>query len=288
MPFIPGGTSQRRSPLPAILDVFHSDNVIVNGVPVALWGIPLDSPSQAAANFSVTQLDEIYFTDGPDAAAQAIQALVTAKILTQEQVNAGKAAAASTVGDQTTSTFTGTSVASDCTAIHKLTEFPDGLVITPNGTTLGSMIRAVQYPYSIVAQNGLTKADIVCNLSNLALNIWEPVKAQYPDAFIGNSFRVGTGKSQHGRGQAMDVKFHGLSSTKYIERAYWMRDNLPFDQMIMETSPGGDMWIHISYYSGTGTKTPPQNKLGSMIHGANFVAGLADLSSTGVRSFPSA
>lgn len=37
MPYVPGGTSQGESGLAEVADVYHSPNVFVNNVPVALW-----------------------------------------------------------------------------------------------------------------------------------------------------------------------------------------------------------------------------------------------------------
>ncbi len=40
MPYVPSGTAQKRTTLPGIRDVYHSDNVYINNVPVALWLAP--------------------------------------------------------------------------------------------------------------------------------------------------------------------------------------------------------------------------------------------------------
>jgi hypothetical protein len=181
-------------------------------------------------------------------------------------------------------------VTADCAAIHGLSSFPDSLVLTPNGTTLGDLIRKVTFPnHNIVAQKGLTKDQIVCNLANLAQNIWEPLKAQFPDAFITNSFREGENQSQHGTGQAMDVQFHRLPSKDYIARAEWIKANLPYDQLLIECHTSGALWIHVSHYSGTGSKVATINKFATMIDDHNFTPGLRDLSSVaGVRPVPAA
>jgi uncharacterized Zn-binding protein involved in type VI secretion len=136
----------------------------------------------------------------------------------------------------------------------------------------------------IKAQYGLTVPQILTNMANLAKNIWEPLKAQYPDAIITNSFRQGPPgakgeQSQHGRGQAIDLKFGNRPKSDYYAIACWMRDNLPFDQLLQEVC-GTAYWIHVSHYSGTGIKTPTQNKVANFYvdRGKDgFVPGLSQL-----------
>lgn len=111
------------------------------------------------------------------------------------------------------------------------------------------MIKNVTFPRTIaqLGQGTVTAAQAVNNLANLALNIWEPVKRQYPRAIITNSFRQGTGTSQHSSGQAMDIQIRGLHSDGYFDVAVWMSKNVPYDQLLLEYLPGKTVWIHVSY-----------------------------------------
>jgi hypothetical protein len=283
---------QRFSSDPGVHDLYKSDNVFVNGVNVVLYDVPGESPAQAAATLANISLDDVFHSQGPEAADKAQQALVTAGIISQAEYDNAKTAAADKNNiDSAGSAFTGTS------AIIGLANFaniqapvPDTLQLTPNGTTMSTMIRKVTFPkHNVQAQKGLTVPQIVTNLANLAQNIWEPLKAQYPDAFITNTFREGENQSQHGTGQAMDIQFHKLPSSQYLARAQWMRDNLPFDQLLLECHTSGALWIHVSHYSGYGVKVQPINKVAYMINDANFTPGLKDLSTVpGVRQFPAA
>ena len=45
MPYVKGGGAQKDSGLPAVQDVFYSENVYANNVPVALWQKPGDRKS---------------------------------------------------------------------------------------------------------------------------------------------------------------------------------------------------------------------------------------------------
>jgi hypothetical protein len=135
----------------------------------------------------------------------------------------------------------------------------------------------------IKAQYGLTVPQILNNLANLAKNVYEPIKARYPRVIVTNTFRQGPSggsaeQAQHGRGQAMDLVFPGLSTNQYYDVAVWIRDNVPFDQLLQEKS-GSKIWIHVSHYSGTGIQVPKQNKVANLILGrpTQFIPGLAPL-----------
>jgi len=104
------------------------------------------------------------------------------------------------------------------------------------------------FPHKIKAQRNLNDEDIICNLQNLAVNILEPLKAQYPNMIINSGFR-GTpslaGKvSQHEKGEAVDVQFKNITPLQYLDIAKWVKSNLPFDQLIFEH--GNSIWLHIS------------------------------------------
>lgn len=104
------------------------------------------------------------------------------------------------------------------------------------------------FSHNIRAQNGLTEEDIICNLKAVAENILEPLRAQYPGFTINSGFRRGSSGSQHNRGQAVDIQWPGLSAAEYTERAYWVRDNLAYDQFIFEH--GNSIWFHFSHVRG--------------------------------------
>ena len=293
-PWITSGASQSRTGNAGLNDLYKSDNVIINGVPVVLYNVPGDSPAQAAASLANQSLDDVFFSQGPEAADKAQQNLVAAGIITQAEYEAAKTAAADNTNINTaTSAFTGTAAIIGLANFANVTApVPDTLQLTPNGTTMATMVRTVTFPkHNVVAQKGLTVPQIVTNLANLAQNIWEPLKAQYPDAFITNSFREGENQSQHGTGQAMDIQFHKVPSSEYYNRAQWMRDNLPFDQLLLECHTSGALWIHVSFYGGYGIEVAkkPINQVAYMINDANFTPGLKDLSTVaGVRQFPAA
>lgn len=96
--------------------------------------------------------------------------------------------------------------------------------------------------------------ELAFNLQAVALNICEPVLKIYPDMFVTSGFRnYNTGDesrlSQHVKGQAVDIQFHGLPKSKYFERAKELAKALKYDQFLLEykTEGTGMPWIHISY-----------------------------------------
>ena len=119
--------------------------------------------------------------------------------------------------------------------------------ISPNYRLRDLSIGAT-FAHKIKAQRGLSENDIVCNLQNVAINILEPLKKQFPNTRVNSGFRgtpsIPGGVSQHEKGEAVDVQFTGFSPSQYLEASKWVRANLPFDQFIFEH--GNSIWFHIS------------------------------------------
>jgi len=121
--------------------------------------------------------------------------------------------------------------------------------LSENFTIANLSIGAV-FKHTIVGQNDLTVDEILCNLQALAENILEPLRDTWPGFTINSGFRKNPkGKvsvnSQHNKGMAIDIQWPGINPYQYTERAAWIRDNLPFDQLIFEH--GKSIWLHISY-----------------------------------------
>lgn len=119
--------------------------------------------------------------------------------------------------------------------------------ISPNYRLRDLSIGAV-FAHKIKAQRGLSEQDIICNLQNLAINILEPLKKQFPNTRVNSGFRgtpsIPGGVSQHEKGEAVDVQFPGFTPTQYLDASKWVKNNLPFDQFIFEH--GNSIWFHIS------------------------------------------
>lgn len=119
--------------------------------------------------------------------------------------------------------------------------------ISPN-YRLKDLSIACTFAHKIKSQYGLDEEDIVCNLQNVAINILEPLRVQFPNLKINSGFRgkpsVPGGISQHEKGEAVDVQFSGFSPKDYLKAAKWVKKNIPYDQFIFEH--GNSIWFHLS------------------------------------------
>ena len=95
------------------------------------------------------------------------------------------------------------------------------------------------------------------NLGDLCYEILEPVRAHFDKPIVVSSgYRsealceaIGSKKtSQHAKGQAVDFEINGIPNIKV---AYWLTNNVDFDQCILEfykPDDGQAGWIHVSYH----------------------------------------
>ena len=98
-------------------------------------------------------------------------------------------------------------------------------------------------------------AQILVNLVNTANHILQPVRDQFGPIRVNSGYRglplnkaVGGSKtSQHCKGEAADFESSRIGNYKL---ACWCRDNLEFDQLILEFYTQGEPssgWVHCSY-----------------------------------------
>jgi hypothetical protein len=254
--------------------VYDAINVRANGQLIALYNAAATPGSPASAAVPFVTIDAaVQNNDGEDTAqgkAQADAFLAAGKITQKQYDDLTKEVKPSTAGVgparvNTTGkngfTFTGDT-------------FEYSTPLTPNGTTLGDMIKKVSFPRTIqqLGQGypGMTAAQIVTNLSALAVNVLEPVKKKYPMAFMTNSFRHGAsiGGGQHGTGQACDIQFRGVKAHDYFEIVLWMSKNIPYGQLLLEYLPNKTVWAHVSYeipgLPAGGISVKPVNKLATL------------------------
>jgi hypothetical protein len=104
-----------------------------------------------------------------------------------------------------------------------------------------------------------TREQIINNLTNLATNVIEIIKARYPTVIVTNAYRNKGGNSQHEIGEAVDLQFSDITGTLssqnalMLTRAQGIKDLLDnangYDQFLLEykTNRGGRPWMHISY-----------------------------------------
>ena len=80
----------------------------------------------------------------------------------------------------------------------------------------------------------------------------------------------GSSKSQHCKGEAVDIEVPGVPNATV---AKWIRDNLEFDQLILEFyTPGipDSGWVHVSYSNGSNRKQV------LTFDGKNYINGLPE------------
>ena len=86
-------------------------------------------------------------------------------------------------------------------------------------------------------------------------NVVQPVRDKFGVTVINSGYRGpalneavgGSSKSQHCKGQAVDIECPGVANA---DVAQWIVDNLDFDQVILEFyTPGipDSGWVHVSY-----------------------------------------
>ena len=127
------------------------------------------------------------------------------------------------------------------------TAFPDTYKLSEN-FILADLSTKAAFPHRVRAQVGLTEGEIIQNLKGVAENVLEPIFAKFPNFTITSGFRPGSGRSQHYRGQAIDIQFP-IRKSQYYERAIEIKNLISFDQFLLEykNTSTGNPWLHISW-----------------------------------------
>jgi zinc D-Ala-D-Ala carboxypeptidase len=111
------------------------------------------------------------------------------------------------------------------------------------------------------------------NMVKLAENILQPIRDEYGSFLVSSGYRspelclqIGSSiDSQHAKGQAADFEVAGVDN---MELAEWIRDNLEFDQLILECYTGGNTgWIHCSYVHEPRKEILTYNRKDGYVHG---------------------
>ena len=100
---------------------------------------------------------------------------------------------------------------------------------------------------------------VINNLKLLLQNVWQPVRDHFGPVVVNSAYRSlelnralkSKDSSQHILGQAIDGE---ALYTGNSEVAHWIRDNLEFDQLILEfydpAKGPRSGWVHCSYVEG--------------------------------------
>jgi zinc D-Ala-D-Ala carboxypeptidase len=248
MPYKPGNTTQGNSGRVEVADVYHSPDVFANWVEIALWQppgevidgifIPNDPYQPAFVQTILCEAGGNSPHDDPDSTVLAYPKPQCPGGQDEDNI----VPIENPVTDDTPANKPeGTPI--DCGSF-KTNPIDYNQNLSPNFTIKNLTIGAT-FAHNIVAQNGLSVEEIICNLKGVCENILEPLKEKYPGFRINSGFRKGAGNSQHNKGMAVDLQWPGLSASGYTPIAQWIKNNLPFDQLIFEH--GNSIWLHISY-----------------------------------------
>jgi hypothetical protein len=208
---------------------------------------------------------------------------VAAGIYTPQQVEQGKQIAEAGCARSDTNTPTAqTSTSIDGSEFNNFTDFPDTTRLS-RSFTLGEVsnrVVLVSEQNKVQSQRGLTKQQIVTNLKGLCCNVLDPIRAKYPNMFVTNAFRIGSGTSQHETGEAADLQFKGASKAEYYDIALWIRDSVAYDQLILEykTTGTGNPWIHVSHKNTGNRPATDVTKVMTFMNHKKIKAFLCDLS----------
>ena len=103
--------------------------------------------------------------------------------------------------------------------------------------------------------NSINDPEIIANLKNLCERVLEPLRAYANCPILINSgYRCpqlnaavgGSRRSQHMKGEACDIRITDSATGNRWFR--WMKENLPFDQLVKERAhrSSSSFWIHVS------------------------------------------
>lgn len=271
-------------------DLASCDDV-ATGSPNVFLGLTVDNDTPS--NRAMNEIDEEDAVN-PGGAEVLINDAVQRGSVSSGELAVGNSGPASKGGDvvegpkdQTPPANTATILTSDCSDIASIDPFPSGdeidnIVLSPN-YTVGRLTRKPFVVFDNALRSGtggLSLEEIICNLKLLAINVIEPIKAQYPNAFVTNSWRpagIGSPTSQHPKGMACDIQFKNIGKKDYYNIAQWCRDNLVYDQLLLEykTTGSGLPWIHISF-----DKSKNKKQVLTFMNNRTYAQGLVDLSAT--------
>ncbi|MHA1816200.1 MAG: hypothetical protein ACTSX1_09360 [Candidatus Heimdallarchaeaceae archaeon] len=151
---------------------------------------------------------------------------------------------------------------------------PDDYELSPNFTLGDLSSQAVLSLTPIREQLGLTYADLVCNHKGWAVNVGEPLSTQFgrDNMLITSGFRAGNQTSQHNKSQAADIQYPLLTNTQVFNIAVWIKENVSYDQMILEYG-GQKPWVHLSFNRAGNRPSSAPNKFGTRVSPGNYVWG---------------
>ena len=114
--------------------------------------------------------------------------------------------------------------------------------------------------HKLIDQAGLTKQQIVLNLSRLCVNILEPYLTVLPNGINGygkqwritsgyrmNAGAKASGGSDHCRGRCCDIQLTSRNKAEHFELVQRLDKLVPYDQLLLEYRGARSVWIHTGF-----------------------------------------
>jgi hypothetical protein len=105
--------------------------------------------------------------------------------------------------------------------------------------------------------NNMPPADHIENLKKLCINVLEPIRDHFSiPIHISSGYRCkalnrligGASNSEHTLGQAVDLDVEGVEGVDNKKLFMFIKDNLPFNQLIYEFGDDKNpAWVHVSF-----------------------------------------
>ena len=222
---------------------------IIRATPIAGFFEDLTLPNY------VSELDmNNYESDDPQAVAAYVDDKLASKQLSQidaDQIALDLATPPPALAVDITPTTPAASVYVPTPAASPDGSFPMSLQLSPNFKLKDLCIGSLGVKV-IVPQHGLSAQQIVSNLTNLAVNVLEPIKKAFPNMIISSGLRgVGNPVSQtkttswHELGKACDMQFTNMDPYDVVVK---LKDLIPYDELILEYSNNkATRWVHVQF-----------------------------------------
>lgn len=279
------------------MDVFYSNNVFVNKVPVALWKPPAGPFNDGSPGTAVTEGGNTMFGTNEGGAKAMYR---------NESTSMGAGALGDddgfTPGDNFTSSigskgnvdnFTGSAPTGpnpnpsapapiSLQAKDLPNNYPKNLNDPVYAQQISKFFRLghIRMPPEDETEHGLTARDVAGNFTELCLNILDPIYSEFKfnNNPLNSAYRptwynkkIGSkSTSEHILGCAADISMG--SKDRNIAMFKWIvKSGLPFRQCLIESANSGSFWIHISYYKGQ--KKPGNTRIGWTLNPPGINAG---------------
>ena len=125
----------------------------------------------------------------------------------------------------------------------------------------------------------MSKSDIAGNLKDLGVNVLDPIKEKYPHMQVMTGFVQGQQDNPFSKGQAVNLQFFGANTTDYYNYATWIKNNVAYDQMILNYKTTGDQhpWIYLSFNPDGNRATDAADKVVTCMNNTKVLDGLMDI-----------